>query len=47
VDLTRDWQVVEMAAKEAFEGALSLKSAAEMAVLYEGVKRSLPFLVEV
>ena len=46
VSLTRDWQVKEMAAKEAFEGTLSLKSAAEMAVLYEGITRSLPFLVE-
>ena len=47
VSLTRDWQVKEMAAKEAFEGSLSLRSAAEMAVLYDGIMDSLPFLVEV
>ena len=45
VKLTRDWQIQEMAAKEAFEGNVSLRPAAEMAVLYNGVRESLPFLL--
>jgi len=39
-----DWSIVEMALKEPFSGTLSLKGAAEMAVILEGVRRSLPFL---
>ena len=35
----------EMAAKEAFEGNFSLRPAAEMAVLYNGIRASLPFLL--
>ena len=45
VKLTRDWQIQEMAAKEAFEGNVSLRPAAEMAVLYNGIRESLPFLL--
>ena len=45
VRLTRDWQIQEMAAKEAFEGNFSLRPAAEMAVLYNGIRESLPFLL--
>ena len=45
VSLTREWQVKEMAAKASFDGARSLKPAAEMAVLYEGIRNTLPFLL--
>jgi len=45
VELTRDWQVKSMAAKESFEGALSLRPAAEMAVVFQGVRDALPFLL--
>jgi putative selenate reductase len=45
VALTPEFQVVEMAAKETFEGNLSLRPAAEMAVLYNGIRESLPFLL--
>jgi putative selenate reductase len=45
VALTPEFQVVEMAAKETFEGSLSLRPAAEMAVLYNGIRESLPFLL--
>ena len=45
VALTPEFHVVEMAAKEAFEGTLSLRPAAEMAVLYQGIRSSLPFLL--
>jgi hypothetical protein len=31
--------------KEAFEGTLSLKEAAEMAVLLKGIRDSVPFLL--
>jgi putative selenate reductase len=45
VALTPEFHVVEMAAKEAFEGTLSLRPAAEMAVLFNGIRESLPFLL--
>jgi len=44
VSLSKDWHVVEMVAKVPFAGSLSLRPAAEMAVLYEGIKSALPFL---
>ena len=43
--LTPEWQVQEMALKEVFEGTLSLRDAAEMAVVFQGVSESLPWLV--
>jgi len=45
VSMTQDWQVKEMVAKDAFEGTLSLRPAAEMAVLFNGIRESLPFLL--
>jgi len=42
--LSRDWQPREMAAKDGFSGQYSLKPAADMAVLYEGIRSALPFL---
>jgi len=45
VGLTRDWRVREMMTKAPFEGARSLRPAAEMAVLYDGVTNALPFLL--
>jgi putative selenate reductase len=44
VTLSRDWQVRDMIAKTPFDGTRSLRPAAEMAVLYEGVSSGLPFL---
>jgi len=44
VTLSRDWQVREMIAKTSLNGSRSLRSAAEMAVVYEGVSSALPFL---
>jgi putative selenate reductase len=41
---TGKWEIGESVLKEAFEGTLSLKEAAEMAVVLEGVTASLPFL---
>ncbi|MCX6029230.1 MAG: putative selenate reductase subunit YgfK [Chloroflexi bacterium] len=43
--LTPEWQIQEMALKEAFKGTLSLRDAAEMAVVYQGVRDSLPALL--
>ena len=43
--LTQEWQIQTMALKEAFEGTLSLRDAAEMAVVFQGVSESLPWLV--
>jgi putative selenate reductase len=45
VTLSRDWQVRAMIAKTPFDGIRSLRPAAEMAVLYEGVSSALPFLL--
>ena len=43
--MTRDWRISEMTMKAPVEGTLSLRSAAEMAVLYDGITRTLPFLL--
>jgi putative selenate reductase len=43
--LSSDFQVREMALKQAFEETRSLKPAAEMAFILEGVRRSLPFVL--
>ncbi|MCX6545267.1 MAG: putative selenate reductase subunit YgfK [Acidobacteria bacterium] len=45
VVLSRDWRIRSMIAKVPFEGTCSFRSAAEMAVLYEGVGAALPFLL--
>ncbi len=45
VRLTRAWEVREIVAKTAVEGTKSLRPAAEMAVLYEGIRSTLPFLI--
>jgi putative selenate reductase len=45
VEVTRDWHPIELRAKSALERGRSLRSAAEMLVLMEGVKASLPFLL--
>jgi len=39
------WNIGESELKEAFEGTLSLKEAAEMAVLLKGIRDSVPFLL--
>jgi putative selenate reductase len=45
IDLTRDWRVREMHAVGRVARPQSLKPAAEMAVLYDGITSSLPFLL--
>jgi len=45
IDLTRDWRVKMLTAVGPVEGPQSLKPAAEMAVLYDGIASSLPFLL--
>jgi putative selenate reductase len=45
VTLTDDWHVVEATAVAPWVGSRSLRHAAEMAVLLEGVTRTLPFLL--
>ena len=45
VSLTAAFQVKQMTLKQPFEGTLSLKDAAEMALLLAGVSNSLPFLM--
>jgi hypothetical protein len=45
VALDDEWTVVEAAADSSFSGPRSLRSAAEMAILYEGVTGSLGFLL--
>jgi len=45
IHLTSEFQVKQMTLKQPFEGALSLKQAAEMALLLAGVSNSLPFLL--
>jgi putative selenate reductase len=45
VVLDADWAVQEMTLKETFEGTLSLKTVAEMALVLEGVSSSLPFVI--
>jgi putative selenate reductase len=45
VQLTSAWQVKDSVVKRQFEGTRSLRPAAEMAVLYDGIRSSLPFLL--
>jgi putative selenate reductase len=45
VGLTRNWQVTDVQAAGGVRGARSLRSAAEMALLLDGVSSSLPFLL--
>jgi putative selenate reductase len=45
LSLSPDFQIREMALREAFEGSVSLRGAAEMAVILKGVSGSLPFLL--
>jgi putative selenate reductase len=45
VRLSTAFEVEEMALKRPFEGALSLRGAAEMSVILDGVLASTPFLV--
>jgi putative selenate reductase len=42
----RRWRVAELAVTAPFEGVRSLRGAAEMAVLHDGITRALPFLLE-
>jgi putative selenate reductase len=44
VSLSPDFEIRETALKEAFEGTFSLMEAAEMALIFNGVTTSLPFL---
>ena len=46
VSLSSDFAIEKMILKEAFEGMLSLKEAAETAVLLNGITTSLPFLID-
>jgi putative selenate reductase len=45
ISLSGDWLVREIAAKVPFAETRSIRLAAEMAVLYEGITRALPFLL--
>ena len=45
ISLSPDFAIKEMTLKEAFAGTLSLKSAAEMALILKGVSTALPFLM--
>ena len=45
LSLSPGWEISEAAVKEPFEGTLSLREAAEMAVILKGIGDSLPFLV--
>ena len=45
VTMTHGFEVQDVVVKHAFEGALSLKDAAEMAVIYKGIKETLPQLM--
>jgi putative selenate reductase len=45
VTLSEDWRVIEATATPPFAGTRSLRPAAEMAVLYDGVTKTLPFLL--
>ncbi len=44
VQLSRQFRLLSATAEEAFAGAISLRTAAEMAVVMEGLYRSLPWL---
>jgi hypothetical protein len=45
VKLGKDMEILEVALKEPFDGTLSLATAAEMAVILDGVVTSLTFLL--
>jgi putative selenate reductase len=45
VTLTPDFHIADMALKQPFEGTISLRDAAEMAVVFDGITGSLPHLV--
>jgi putative selenate reductase len=45
IELSPDMRVFKMELKEPFDGTLSLRKAAEMAVIYGGLARSAPFLL--
>jgi putative selenate reductase len=45
LSLSSGFQIREMTLEEAFEGTLSLRGAAEMALILQGVRGSLPFLL--
>ena len=45
VTLTRDFEIAAMTLKEAFDGVFSLKEAAEMMLIFDGVTNSLSFLL--
>jgi putative selenate reductase len=45
IGLTRDWRIRQMTAVAPVEGTRSLKPAAEMALLYDGISSALPFLL--
>ena len=45
VTLTHGFEVQDAVVKHSFEGTLSLKDAAEMAVIYKGIKETLPQLM--
>jgi putative selenate reductase len=47
VMLSSEFAILRMELKEAFEGELSLVAAAEMAMIFTGILRSLPFLTHV
>jgi putative selenate reductase len=44
ISISPDFAIKEMTLKEAFEGTLSLKGAAEMLLILKGVTTSVPFL---
>jgi putative selenate reductase len=46
VCLTPRFEIIEMELRAPFEGTLSLKDAAEMAIILDGMAASLPFLLE-
>jgi putative selenate reductase len=45
VRASRDWTVTDLVVTAPFEGTRSLRPAAEMLVLYDGITRTLPFLL--
>ena len=45
VSLDRDWRVRESTVLAPWDGERSLRPAAEMAVLYDGISTTLPFLL--
>ncbi|MBN1137637.1 MAG: hypothetical protein JXM73_13705, partial [Anaerolineae bacterium] len=47
LSLSPGWEIGEAVMKEPFEGTLSLRGAAEMAVILKGVRASLPFLLTI